>query len=120
MDALFGFFIRPNNPYITIAPVDFTELMNCFIHTGVATKLPTLLTLCSENSQQFVSLDLNSDSDSHGTKLDLSEEVAVSPHANDDRPTMDDLKDYSHDDTLPKVSPFLIIRKQNLVQKSNI
>ena len=102
MDALFGFFIRPDNPYISTAPVDFTELMICFIHT-VATKLPTLLTLRSENSQQFVSLDMNSDSVSHGTKLDLSEEVAVSPHTNDDRPTMDDLKDYSHDEAFPKV-----------------
>ena len=99
MDALFGFFIRPNNPYITIAPVDFTELMNCFIRT-VVTKLPTLLTLRSENSQQFVSLDLISDSDSHGTKLHLSDEVAVSPNANDDRPAVDDLKDYSHDDNI--------------------
>ena len=97
MDTLFGFFIRPDNQYITTTPVDFTELMNCFIRT-VATKLPTLLTLRSENSQHFVSLNLISDSESHGIKLDLSDKVAVSSHANDDRPAVDDLKDYSHDD----------------------
>ena len=63
MDVLFTLFGNKSpTPYITQAPVDLSELMDCLVRT-VSIKLPSLLKITTDGNLQIVRIYLDSDDD---------------------------------------------------------